>query len=356
MNSLHTPTTDRLTEMPSSEATPRVKKAKKGDARESIPAWGEFAIRLKSILRPNGRAKNPNLRKTIREALQISPSTLYYWQNPPKDAAKSKTMKPARQQIIRLAMILADEENLNREELASELLKLGGYDANPKSTFKNDDGSRKSRIHQDLDDFYARGTTMLKHGLPKGLQEGSSAISMGCYLSQHLLDELSERWKSAKRGGHIIFFWRWQESRLLRYFQDHARKAMSEWLAGLIMPGCEHSTWVTVFLCLEGSKFGPSQEHQFLGKLKDLGEKVFGRLTVYVDGEDAQKKREFFDLGVMINPTDTIPFMMVSYPTQKTIRVGKIGKRENLGRKLYLIRIFYVTTSPFQIHRKGLGF
>lgn len=315
-SSPHPPVTEGMTETPRSGSKTLAKKAGKKDGRNSNSPDFEFAERLKNLLRPNGKAKNPTLRTTIREALQISQSTLYYWQNPPKDPEKNKTTKPTRPQIIRLAMILADEENLNREELVSEMLRLGGYEIDPELAATTDARNGRNRIHNDLDDFYAKGKTMLKHGLPSGLQDGSSAISMGCYFSQHLLNELSERWKAAKRGGHIIFFWRWQESRILRYFHDYARKAMSEWLAGLIMPGCEQSTWVTVFLCLEGSELSPSQKLQFLGKLGDLGERIFERLTVYVDGEEAlkMKKREFFDLGVMINPTDKIPFMMVSYP------------------------------------------
>ncbi len=298
----------------------------------TVPEGG-FAAELQSLLsatiKGKRRKKNPELRKSIKDALQISDTTLYFWQNPGKTpAGRENKMKPSADQVARLGLILADEHKLKRDDLVKKLLGLAGYDpSHPAPTSDTADA---------LTGLHNQAKEIVKHVLPQKLPRSSSALSVGCFFSQRLLLELAAEWKEDERGGHIVFFWRWQGADVLKYFEGNALESFRKWIDDLIIPGSEAKTFVTVFLVLQGGdKFDEASQRTMIEALKPLGDRVVSRMTLYVDSRKNLSQQELFDAGILMSPIVTIPFVMVGYPTLYSACSSLTETEQNALQKVF---------------------
>ena len=306
---------------PSSKNVVKEKRAKKSARSQPIDVLREdsaFADELRAVLNPvdkNGKVRrNPGLRKRIRQALSISDTTLYFWQNPSKAPHERKPMMPSKEKVIQLAMEIASATpGAHRPAIISHWLELAGFSADYIAV--TDDFAGRT-VEDQIKRHFVDSQRVVEKFLPGRIHAPDAVIATSCFYSQELIGQLVEHWKESGEGGHILIFWKWNTAALLKRMEGVPFEALSNLFTRLVSSPYQSKdigsgVAISIFIMLEGEEFDEHAQEQLVSHLKNLPDEVNKCLNLYVETFGKGRPQHIGDMWFFLSASVNLPLLLV---------------------------------------------
>ncbi|MBL9144122.1 MAG: hypothetical protein JNM99_10630 [Verrucomicrobiaceae bacterium] len=279
-----------------------------------------FAAALFQELHPHDEEGNPlrntRLRRQIREALGISDTTLYLWQNPSKTPEGRTPMKPDRDQLVKLGMVFAENKPLqSRTEIVNRWLELAGE--SPDSSGSGEETSSKATADQ-LSAMYDEAQRLIDTVLFGKRHAGFAAIAVSSFFSQRLIEGQIGAWQQKGDGGHVMTFFRWQSGSLMKRFAAKPWQSLSELFTKLTggshrESGIGSGVLITIFIVVDDESLEEHEELKLREQFRTLPDEVKKSLVVYVEQPAINRPQHLADIWLFISPSLNIPIQIVDY-------------------------------------------